>query len=103
MRMLIIAIVLAAATVLALVWTQQRRLVYFPFGDVPAPARVGLSDVEEVTFTTSDDITLQGWFVRGAGSGARTPRATLLVFNGNAGNRASRAPLASALRPHGIN
>jgi uncharacterized protein len=101
MRMLIIALV-GVAALLALVWTQQRRLIYFPFGDVPAPARVGLSDVEEVTFTTSDGIPLRGWFVTGLGTSAR-PRATILVFNGNAGNRAYRAPLASALRHHGMN
>jgi uncharacterized protein len=102
MRMLIIAIVVALGALFALVWTQQRRLIYFPFGDVPAPARVGLSDVEEVTFTTSDGIPLRGWLVRGLGTSAR-PRATMLVFNGNAGNRAYRAPLASAIRQHGIN
>jgi fermentation-respiration switch protein FrsA (DUF1100 family) len=103
MRMLIVAIVVAVALLFALVWAQQRRLIYFPFADVPAPSRVGLSEVEEVTFGTSDGITLRGWFVSGLGRGdSRTPPVTMIVFNGNAGNRAYRAPLASALRRHGV-
>ena len=36
--------------VLALAWTFQRRLIYFPFGHVPSPSEVGLDGVEEVTF-----------------------------------------------------
>jgi len=79
--------------ILALVWTQQRRLVYFPFAAVPAPETVGLSGVTAVSFPTADGLTLNGWFV----SQPAAPQFTTIVFNGNAGNRALRAPLARAL------
>ena len=87
------------AAVLALIWTMQRRLMYFPMGDVPTPGEIGLLDVESVTFDTTDGLGLSGWFIAASGS---SPRVTVLVFNGNAGNRAHRAPLAAALRRHGL-
>jgi fermentation-respiration switch protein FrsA (DUF1100 family) len=84
--------------VAAVVWTQQRKLVYFPFGDVPAPEAIGLAGGSPVTFPTSDGLTLNGWYV------TRTPEPlfTVIVFNGNAGNRALRAPLADVLARHGL-
>ena len=87
------------ATGLALIWALQRRLMYFPTGDVPAPRELGLTDVESVTFETTDGLRLGGWFFAASGS---TPCVTVLVFNGNAGNRAHRGPLATSLRRHGL-
>ena len=58
-------------------------VAYFPLGDVPTPDEIGLSDVEPVTFETTDGLRLNGWFV--AASGPPSPRITVLVFNGNAG------------------
>ena len=84
--------------VLALVWMGQRRLIYFPSRDVPAPATVGLEHVELVTFDTSDGLMLHGWFL----PSARPARFTVLVFNGNAGNRAHRAEFGAALRAQGL-
>ena len=77
----------------ALVWSQQRRLIYFPFGAVPNPAEVGLRGAEAVSFSTVDGLTLSGWFVHRS----ENPDFTVIVFNGNAGNRAYRASLADAL------
>ena len=91
MRIALVATLVLLAIV-AIMWTQQRRLMYFPFADVPTPERVGLSHVTAVSFPTSDGLTLNGWFV----SHTATPQFTVIVFNGNAGNRAFRAPLASA-------
>ncbi len=76
-----------------LVWTQQRRLIYFSFGAVPDPAAIGLERAMPVSFSTADGLTLNGWFV----TRTATPDFTVIVFNGNAGNRAFRAPLADAL------
>ena len=100
-RLMIIAAgsVAVVATVLTLIWTMQRRLIYFPIGDVPTPDEIGLSDVEPVTFETTDGLRLNGWFVATSGP---LPRVTVLVFNGNAGNRAHRAPLAAAFQHHGL-
>jgi fermentation-respiration switch protein FrsA (DUF1100 family) len=84
--------------VLLVLWAAQRQLMYFPIDHVATPDSLGLADVESVTFDTADGLRLSGWFFPVA-AGAR---GTVLVFNGNAGNRAYRAPLASALRRHGF-
>ena len=80
------------AVVLTLVWLLQRRLIYFPLSvDVPPVATV-LPDAQEVVIPTADGLHLAGWFAPAGAS-----RATVIVFNGNAGDRSFRAPLASAL------
>ena len=95
----VVACVAVIAALLVLIWAMQRHLIYFPEAGVPAPAEIGLADVEPVTFETTDGLTLSGWFLASAGP---SPRVTVLVFNGNAGNRAHRGPLAEALHRHGL-
>ena len=92
MRVALVAL-LALLLLVAIVWSQQRRLIYFPFGAVPDPGAVGLESATAVSFPTADGLTLNGWLV----SRTDRPDFTLIVFNGNAGNRAFRAPLAEAL------
>ncbi|HEY8535203.1 MAG TPA: alpha/beta hydrolase [Vicinamibacterales bacterium] len=76
---------------LSMLWALQRRLMYFPFGAVPEPGAIGLR-AETVQFRTTDGLTLGGWLVPPTGA----PRGvTIVVFNGNAGNRSFRAPLAA--------
>lgn len=94
-------IVVLASLVLvmaAIIWTLQRRLIYFPFGQVSDPAAMRLSSVTAVMFPTADGLMLHGWFV---GSTDQVS-LTAIVFNGNAGNRAYRAPLAGALARIGV-
>lgn len=88
---LAVGLVLVLVSILAIVWTQQRRLIYFPFGDVATPEALGLEGVSAVSFPTSDGLSLNGWFIS-----PKTPDFTAIVFNGNAGNRSYRAPLAAA-------
>ena len=93
-------LVLAAILLLLLgvVWTQQRKLIYFPSAAVPHPQGVGLTDASAVTFSTTDGVTLNGWFIA-----SKLPSSfTVVVFNGNAGNRAYRAPLARAVANQGF-
>ncbi len=59
----------------------------------PTRRASALSGATAVTFPTSDGLTLNGWFV----SRTAAPRFAVLVFNGNAGNRAHRASFADAL------
>lgn len=96
----LVGIVAAAAVLLVgLVWLFQRKLIYFPF-DHPMPAATELlPGAEEVAFETSDGLLLGGWFLPAPGGRAA---ATVLVFNGNAGNRSFRAPLAAALAREGF-
>jgi uncharacterized protein len=93
-----LAAVVLVAVLLAILWTQQRRLIYFPFGPVPHPREIGLAGTTEVAFQTSDGLTLHGWFV----SRTAEPSFTVIVFNGNAGNRAMRASLGDALVRRGM-
>ncbi len=95
----IIVTLLAVAALLIVLWAAQRRLMYFPVSAVPPLASLGLSDVQSVTFDTADGLRLNGWlFVLERPE----PRGTVLVFNGNAGNRAYRVPLATALVRRGF-
>lgn len=96
----VLATVLVLLTgLLALFWAAQRRLMYFPMGPVHAPDEVGLPDAEAVEIVTADGLTLHGWFVP---SRRQPARFTVIVFNGNGGNRSYRAPLAAALQAHDI-
>jgi hypothetical protein len=88
---------LAASAVLVLMWIMQRRLIYFPTQAVP-PAAVALPHAEEVSYPTEDGLSLAAWFVPPGGD---DPRGTVVVFNGNAGNRAGRIPLAEAFTERG--
>ena len=92
-------VALAVLGVLLLIWLGQRTLIYFPDRHVPSPAVTGLSDVEAVQIPAADGVTLQGWFLP---SRAQPVSPTVIVFNGNAGNRAYRSPLAAALRRQGL-
>jgi fermentation-respiration switch protein FrsA (DUF1100 family) len=93
------AVVVTVVALLVLAWALQRRLIYLPAsGPVPAVGAL-LPGGEEVSFDTEDGLRLRGWFLPGEG-GAAGP--TVLVFNGNAGNRSARAPLAGALGRAGI-
>jgi uncharacterized protein len=89
----------AVAVTLLFLWMLQRYLMYLPFGDPGVPGAVGLAEAEEVEVRTEDGLALAGWFVP-----ARDQPApyTVLVFNGNAGNRAFRAPLARRLSDAGL-
>jgi len=92
-------VLLAVVVLVGGLWLFQRRLVYLPSpGPVP-PAATVLAGAEDVTLTTADGLRLGAWFVP-----ARGPRreVTVLVANGNAGDRSLRAPLAAALRAQGL-
>ncbi len=94
----LLSVVAIAVLFLVALWAGQRRLMYLPMGAVGTPARVGLAAAEPVVLTTADGLELGAWFVPGA---AEPSLGTVIVFNGNAGNRSYRAALASALRHAG--
>ena len=77
----------------------QRSLIYFPLAAVPPVGEV-LAGAEEVEFASADGIRLAGWFLKP--SGPEPPYRTILVFDGNAGNRSLRAPLAARLGATGF-
>jgi uncharacterized protein len=80
-------------------WAFQRRLIYLPStGGVPSAATV-LAGARDVQLTTTDGLRLGAWYVP-----ARGPAGTftVLVANGNAGDRSLRASLARALADKGL-
>lgn len=89
----------AAVLLLALAWFFQRSLIYFPLTQIVPPAADVLARSQEVAFATEDGLRLGGWFVPAEGNGSGM---TVLIFNGNAGNRSFRAPLAAALSRAGL-
>ncbi|MGH2797273.1 MAG: alpha/beta hydrolase, partial [Thermoleophilaceae bacterium] len=63
----------------------QRSFLYFPLAQEPPPVAGLLPEAEDVAFTTADGVRLRGWFRPGP------PGAlTVVVFNGNAGDRSHR-------------
>jgi len=99
MRGILVAILLGLTLGVALIWLGQRRVIYLPYGTVASAASVGLPQAEDVTFTTDDGLTLRGWFVPAASTPARF---TVIMFNGNAGNRGFRARLAATFATHQV-
>jgi uncharacterized protein len=97
LRLMVVGLAVVCV-LLSVFWLTQRRMMYFPSGDVPMPAEVGLPGAENVTFRTADGLTVGGWFVRASQPGA----TTVLVFNGNAGNRSYRADIARRLSAEGL-
>jgi fermentation-respiration switch protein FrsA (DUF1100 family) len=96
---ILFALALVWGALVVLVWVFQRKLIYFPGrGPVP-PVSIYIPTAEEVSFRTEDGLDLAGWFVHGRGG---TGRTTVLVFNGNGGDRSMRVMLAQALRQAGL-
>lgn len=91
---LVVIVTLVASGLFAGLWSQQRRLIYFPSpGPVPSAELVGGRDV---VLETGDGIRLGAWYF----PGSRGP--AMLVCNGNAGDRSMRAGLAVALNRAGL-
>jgi fermentation-respiration switch protein FrsA (DUF1100 family) len=90
--------VIVVAVIVALFWLFQRQMLYLPSGDATTPAAAGLPRAEAVTFRTDDGLMLGGWFV----PAARPGQDTVIVFNGNAGNRSYRADIASRFAESGL-
>jgi fermentation-respiration switch protein FrsA (DUF1100 family) len=99
LRVVRVVVVVALAMLLAVgvMWVFQRRFIYFPSQLLPDVAAV-LPGAEEVTFPTEDGLTLAAWLAPAAGD---ANGGTVVVFNGNAGNRGDRTPLAQALAERG--
>ncbi len=98
-------VALVAAVVVAALYVAQRRLIYFP-GSTSPDAELLPAGSQEVELHTADGLRLSGWFLPASGPPGRpgaapTPGPAVLIFNGNAGDRSHRLPLAEALTERG--
>jgi fermentation-respiration switch protein FrsA (DUF1100 family) len=82
---------------LSRVWSQQRRLIYFPTpGPVPSASAMSPNG-RDVVLDTEDGMHLGAWYFP---VDAKAP--AVLVCNGNGGDRSMRAALAVALNRMGL-
>lgn len=100
--MLLKALVLLAVAwlvIVGLAWVFQRSLIYLPITGAAPSVKGFFPTGEDVALETEDGLHLGGWFVppRGGAAGA-----AVIVFNGNAGDRSLRAPLALVFREAGL-
>ena len=99
------AALLATASVLALaalavgaLWIFQRQLIYLPDPEPVVAAATVLPGASDVVLRTEDGLELGAWYLPADRAGA----PAVLVANGNAGSRQSRAPLAGRLAERGL-
>lgn len=89
-------VTLVVTGLLGSVWSQQRRLIYFPSGGPITPAATVLPGARDVVLHTADGLDLGAWYLPGSGD------AAVLVLPGNGGDRSMRAPLAAGLHRMGL-
>ncbi|WP_170416652.1 alpha/beta hydrolase [Ruegeria atlantica] len=75
------------AGIVGYMYVNQQSLLFKPDGELPAPNSVGLADVDSVSLTMSDGVTLTAWSAPPAIEGA----PTVLFFHGQTGNLGDRA------------
>lgn len=97
----VLALVLVgvAGLFIAEAWAMQRHMIYFPDTTVLPVAAEVLPGARDVRLRTADGLQLGAWLVPAA---EPSRGVTVLVANGNAGNRSYRAPLAAALSRAGL-
>ncbi|MGV0836601.1 alpha/beta hydrolase [Mycolicibacterium thermoresistibile] len=96
---MVVIVAVVATGVLGLLWSQQRRLIYFPSpGPVPSAATVSV-DARDVVLHTADGLDLGAWYFPPPG---QQPAPAVLVANGNGGDRSMRVALAVSLRRLGM-
>lgn len=93
---LLLALLAIVVVVPGALWLFQRRLIYLPVQQLPSVASLP-GTWKEVTLSTADGLELAAWY-----SPPDVGSPVVIVFNGNAGNRAGRVPLGNALARQGI-
>jgi fermentation-respiration switch protein FrsA (DUF1100 family) len=100
LRPLLLVAVLAGA-VLAYLYVTQRSMIYFP-GSAAANTELLPDNARSIELHTRDGLRLAAWFLPPtAGPMPSQPGPAVLIFNGNAGDRSHRLPLAIDLAGRG--
>lgn len=95
------AVVLLAAAAFTVLLSHNRAVVLTHpprIANTTRPADLGLTTAEDVTFQTSDGLTLHGWFI----PPTRPNRATVIVLHGLGDNRSTILPVAALLVEDGF-
>lgn len=90
------AAILGYMALVALLFSQQRRLIYHPFVERISAPEAGLAGFEDVVLPTEDGEKLVGWWKPPAPG-----RAVLIYFHGNAGSLINRRDRALMLTGDG--
>ena len=93
---ILVAGIVAYATILAIMFFAQRRLMYIPDTQRIAPADAGFARARVQDIKTEDGETLIAWYVAPAPG-----KALILYFHGNAGQIAGRADRFATLTASG--
>lgn len=93
----LVTVVIAALAVFVLLWAMQRRLIYLPDRTEPVIS-AHLPEGQELRVEVEDGLELTVWWL----PASRETVGTVVVFPGNAGNRAGRVALARALSAGGL-
>jgi fermentation-respiration switch protein FrsA (DUF1100 family) len=94
--LLVIAVFLLGLN--GLMWFHQPSMVFFPAPELDAaPSNWGL-EYEDVRFTTTDGLSLHGWYVPHAEA-----KRTVLFLHGNAGNISHRGESIAIFHRLGLN
>lgn len=94
-----LVVLVVVGVFITVLWVFQRRLIYFPLGASVPPAHDVINGARDVMLETSDGLSLGAWLVPARG---RPNGFSVLVANGNAGDRSLRAPLAEGLAEEGF-
>ncbi|MGL4286150.1 MAG: alpha/beta hydrolase [Phreatobacter sp.] len=83
------------AALCATMWSTQRRLLYFPNGEVASPATLGLP-ARAISRTTADGVTIGMWWIAPRGD-----KPVVVHMHGNGGNLSYWAPVFADLAAAG--
>jgi len=95
---ILITIVSAYALLTLLMFLLQGCMVYHPSSELMTSPDKAKMDYEDVDLHTSDGLKLHAWFVH-----AKSPRGTVLMFHGNAGNISHRIDTIEVFHRLGYN
>ncbi|OFW84057.1 MAG: hypothetical protein A2018_03035 [Alphaproteobacteria bacterium GWF2_58_20] len=91
-------IVLGYAVVVGVLFLLQRRLMYFPDVSSPGPVSQAFPGASDLLSTTQDGLPLLHWYYPPKDGN----KPVVVLFHGNAGNRAGRVFKAQALAAAGL-
>lgn len=89
MKQFILTVAISFGIIYLLLYVFQRQLIYFPNKQKPQLEQHQATDMQLVTLTTEDKLSLTSWY-----KPALKNKPTILFMHGNAGNIGMRMPLA---------